>query len=249
MSYFPLKATPLMAAFASLLVSFSSVAALTPDRTRIVFDEESRSVSIMITNDNKKLPFLAQSWLEDHAHKKVHSPLIVMPPLQRINGGEKSLVRIATSPAVASLPRNKETLFYFNLLEIPPRPDKSNVMQIALQSQLKLFYRPKEIKPRDGEVWQTKLVFHKQPGGLAIENPTAYYITLSKMARKFHQEGGGDISSFKPVMIAPQSTETVSLSETVPNQFVVSYINDYGGQPEIKFSCQNGVHCRAVAEQ
>ncbi|HEY3982423.1 fimbrial biogenesis chaperone [Cedecea sp.] len=250
MSLFSLKTTlALTVVIACALISLSTFAALTPDRTRIVFDEDNRSVSIMITNDNKQLPFLAQSWLEDAGHKKVHSPLMVMPPLQRINGGEKSLVRIVASPAIATLPADKESLFYFNLLEVPPRPEKSNVMQIALQSQIKLFYRPKAIKPERGAVWQDKLIFHKQAGGLRIENPTPYYVTLSRISRNFHKDGGGVIKGFTPVMIAPKASENVSLPEGLPNQFVVSYINDYGGQPEIKFSCKGSTGCRVAGDQ
>lgn len=34
-------------------------------------------------------------------------------------------------------------------------------MQLALQTQIKLFYRPKAIVAPKGQVWQEKLVFRK----------------------------------------------------------------------------------------
>ncbi|MDI8746489.1 fimbria/pilus periplasmic chaperone, partial [Salmonella enterica subsp. enterica serovar Montevideo] len=36
-------------------------------------------------------------------------------------------------------------LFWFNVRGVPPKPEDDNVLQLAMQSQLKLFYRPKAI--------------------------------------------------------------------------------------------------------
>ncbi|WP_390901199.1 fimbrial biogenesis chaperone [Serratia ficaria] len=228
--------------------SVTAQAALTLDRTRVIYNADLKSISLNINNDNKKLPFLAQAWIEDSENRKVTSPLVVMPPLQRINAGERSLVRIAKSQAAASLPGDRETLFYFNLREIPPRPEKSNVMQIALQSQIKLFYRPAALMPEKNAVWQDKLVFNKFAGGLRIENPSPYYVTLSGMKRKTHKEGGGEVRGFKPTMIAPKSSVAITLPGPVPDSFVVTYINDYGGQPELKFSCRGGTVCTILPQ-
>lgn len=228
--------------------SVTAQAALTLDRTRAVYNSDSKSISLNINNDNKTLPFLAQAWLEDSNRRKVTSPLVVMPPLQRINAGERSLVRIAKSAAAASLPNDRETLFYFNLREIPPRPEKSNVMQIALQTQIKLFYRPAALTPEKNAVWQDKVVFNKLASGLRVDNPTPYYVTLSSMKRKTHKEGGGDISGFKPTMIAPKSSVSLNLPGSVPDKFVVTYINDFGGQPELTFSCQGGSVCKVLTQ-
>ncbi|HHB1427576.1 TPA: molecular chaperone [Serratia odorifera] len=238
---------------AGLLLALSAIgvsaqAALTLDRTRVIYNADAKSISLNINNDNKKLPFLAQAWIEDSEHRKVTAPLVVMPPLQRINAGERSLVRIAKSQAAAALPGDRETLFYFNLREIPPRPEKSNVMQIALQSQIKLFYRPAALTPEKNAVWQDKLVFNKQAGKVRIDNPTPYYVTLSGIKRKTHQEGGGEVQGFKPTMVAPKSSASVTLPGQLPDSFVVTYINDYGGQPELKFSCRGGVVCKALPQ-
>lgn len=73
-------------------VSFSSHASVTPDRTRLVFNESDKSISVTLRNNDPKLPYLAQSWIEDAKGNKISSPLAVLPPVQRIdammNGGE-----------------------------------------------------------------------------------------------------------------------------------------------------------------
>ncbi|MEX6226452.1 fimbria/pilus periplasmic chaperone [Providencia hangzhouensis] len=38
-------------------------------------------------------------------------------------------------PTINELPQDRESLFYFNLREVPPKSDKDNVLQIALQTQ------------------------------------------------------------------------------------------------------------------
>ncbi|MCV5444552.1 fimbria/pilus periplasmic chaperone, partial [Escherichia coli] len=49
----------------ALLASFSGHASVTPDRTRLVFNESDKSISVTLRNNDPKLPYLAQSWIED----------------------------------------------------------------------------------------------------------------------------------------------------------------------------------------
>lgn len=222
-------------------------AAISLDRTRAIFLSDATSISLNIINENKDLPFLAQSWLEDEQHQKITAPLIVLPPLQRVEAGERSVVRITKTTGAERLAQDRESLFYFNLREIPPKSSKTNVMQLALQTQIKLFYRPKAIVVPKGQIWQEKLVFHKSATGMTIENPTPFYIILTGMARNTQKQGGGEIADFQPMMLAPKSSESVKLRDSNLNSFVVTYINDYGGHPELRFQC-NGNLCRAVPD-
>lgn len=131
------------------LALFSSTAysAVSMDRTRVIFDGGQKSISLNISNNNKQLPYLAQGWIENAEGQKIQSPLVVLPPVQRIEPGKSSQVKIEALPAINSLPQDRESLFYFNLREIPPKSDKPNTLQIALQTRVKLFYRPKAIIP------------------------------------------------------------------------------------------------------
>ncbi|CDL40775.1 Pi-fimbriae chaperone protein [Citrobacter freundii] len=72
---------------------------------------------------------------------------MVLPPLQRINGGQKGIARVTKTSGINALPQDRESLFYLNVREIPPKPDKPNVLQLAMQSRIKLFYRPTAIVP------------------------------------------------------------------------------------------------------
>lgn len=229
----------------ALMVVSAANAAISLDRTRAIYLGGAKSISLNIINENKELPFLAQSWLENEQHQKITAPLVVLPPLQRVEAGERSVVRITKTAGAELLAQDRESLFYFNLREIPPKSSKTNVMQLALQTQIKLFYRPKTIEVPKGQIWQEKLMFRKNATGMTIENPTPFYITLTGMARNTQKQGGGEIGDFQSMMLAPKSSETVKLRDSSFNRFVVTYINDYGGHPELHFQC-HGDLCTAA---
>lgn len=221
------------------LLSQSAQAAIALDRTRAVFNGGEKNLVMNISNDNKKEPYLAQSWLEDAQGKKLTDYFVVTPPMQRVEAGGKSMIRITALPSAASLPQDRESLFYFSVREVPPRSDRPNVLQLALQTKIKLFYRPEGITPERFSRHDDKLVLHKVNGGYRVENPTPYYMTLLGIISK----GSRSVDKgFKPVMIAPLSSETVMSSVTSQPQIIT--INDFGGKPVLPFLCE-GTVCRA----
>ncbi len=234
-------------AAALLLAAMSelSLAAITIDRTRVVYAGDMKSVSINLSNDNKELPFLAQSWLEDEHYQKISSPLVALPPLQRLEPNSKSVVRVTTLPEASALPQDRESLFYFNVREIPPKSDKPNVLQLALQTRVKLFYRPAAIVVDKKTIWQEQLQFQKSGSQLVVTNPTPFYIVITGLGTDFRDKGGKDIPGFPGVMLQPFGTETLKLGTAVPDSFVLDYINDYGGHPELKFVCDASQNCVA----
>ncbi|WP_158666234.1 fimbria/pilus periplasmic chaperone, partial [Escherichia coli] len=136
-----LVSTALMAMLTT--ASLTAHASVTPDRTRLVFNESDKSISVTLRNNNEKLPYLAQSWLEDEKGNKIISPLAVLPPVQRIDAMMNGQVKIQALPDIHTLPSDRESLFYYNVREIPPKSGKANTLQIALQTRIKLFWRPK----------------------------------------------------------------------------------------------------------
>lgn len=235
-----------MLLMAGLLGAQSASAALALDRTRVIFDAAAKSVSLDVRNDNKRLPYLAQSWIEDINGKRMNNgALTVLPPVQRIEAGQKSQVKIQGLPAAAGLPQDRESLFYFNLREIPPRSDKPNTLQIALQTRIKLFYRPAGIGYNEGNGHSNpaeQLTLTHVGAKYQVNNPTPYYITLLKASRT---PSGPAVTGFEPLMVAPKSSATINVSSSeLGDRPVLSYINDYGGRPKLQFTC-SGNTCQA----
>jgi len=218
--------------------SQSTEAAVGLDRTRVIFDGGKDATSVNITNNNTQLPYLAQGWVEDEQGNKITSPLIVLPPVQRLEPGKRSQVKVQSLPAVKSLPQDRETVYYFNLREIPPRSDKANSLQIALQTRIKLFYRPASIVPgqqEQSDPWQQQLTLTREGDHYRVNNPTPYYITLIDARRGKDAETA---PGFEPLMVSPKDSlklgATVTALGTAP---LLTYVNDYGGRPTLVFSC------------
>lgn len=235
------------AALLGALLAPQAQAAIALDRTRVIFDGGQNSVSLNISNQNKQLPYLAQAWLEDGEGNKVQSPLVVLPPVQRVEPGKPSQVKIQALPAAKQLPQDRETLYYFNLREIPPKSDKPNTLQIALQTRIKLFYRPAAIAPQQNAApWQEQLTLTKQGDKYQVNNPTPYYITIIDAANKKGVEG---VKGFEPLMVPPKGNISLGVSAAaLGGTPVLTYINDYGGRPQLTFNC-SGSTCQVVPEK
>ncbi|HCD7748831.1 fimbria/pilus periplasmic chaperone [Serratia marcescens] len=240
------RMTLIASGLTSLLCVQQADAAISLDRTRVIFSGGDKSVSLSISNENKQLPYLAQGWIEDADGKKISSPLTVLPPVQRLEPGAKSQVKVQGLPAINTLPQDRETLFYFNLREIPPKSDKPNTLQLALQTRIKLFYRPKAIvvsNPESAVPWQEKLTLTKQGDRYQVNNPTPYYVTLVDAGSK----KGISAPDFEPMMVPPKGSAMMKANVSkLGNTPVLTYINDYGGRPQLTFSC-NGANCQVMA--
>ncbi|MDC9596066.1 fimbria/pilus periplasmic chaperone [Xenorhabdus anantnagensis] len=221
-----------------LMSVHQAMAAIALDRTRVIFNGDMKSVSLNIENQHLDLPYLAQSWIEDDKGNKINGPLVVVPPVQRVEAGAKSQVKIQTLPTIAQLPQDQESLFYFNIREIPPRSEKPNVLQLALQTRIKLFYRPQAVIARRIDLdnpWQEKLTLTRQGNQYVVNNPTPYYITISEASNK---TDGKSADGFQPLMLAPRSSEKLGGTiNSLGNAPVLTYVNDYGGHPQLTFNC------------
>ncbi len=92
-------------------------------------------------------PSLTQVWVDDgrvqNQPEKDAAPFIVLPPIVRIEPGKGQSWRLVFNGS--RLPQDRESLFWFNLLDIPPEPKNGktdNYLQLAIRSRIKLFYRP-----------------------------------------------------------------------------------------------------------
>lgn len=231
---------------ASSVISASALSAISLDRTRVIFEGTQKSVSLNIANKNKQLPYLAQGWIENSEGQKITTPFVVLPPIQRIEPDKASQVRIESLPVVKSLPQDRESLFYFNLREIPPKSDKPNVLQLALQSKIKMFYRPAGlVEQGENSIPAQQLVISKKGDAVIVQNPTPFYITIVNCASS---KSGLSKTNMNAAMIAPFGETKLGIKASIlGNKPILTYINDYGGRPDLAFNCQGNV-CHVVPE-
>ncbi len=209
----------------------SAQAALSLASTRVVFDSDKRSVSVVVNNPSDNA-FAVQTWVNTAADDTTTAvPLIAAPPLFRIDPGKAQLVQINALPG--DLPEDRETLFFFNVQEIPQaRGDASNVLNIALRTRIKLFYRPTGLghdpmSRLDELRWSLERLDGKPH--LVVDNPTPFHFSFSRLelrsGKRLSQPGGAP-------MATPLSRQHFALDATdigSDPQVTFAAINDYGG--------------------
>lgn len=224
--------------------SLSAQASVTPDRTRLIFNESDKSISVTLRNNDPKLPYLAQSWIEDEKGNKISSPLTVLPPVQRIDSMMNGQVKVQGMPDINKLPADRESLFYFNVREIPPKSNKANTLQIALQTRIKLFWRPKALENVSMKnPWQYKVTLTRNGQEFTVNNPTPYYVIFSNAST---QKNGNPAAGFSPIVMSPKTSAPLNVKMgSVP---VLTYVNDDGARMPLFFTC-NGNSCQVDEEQ
>lgn len=232
-------------AFAGTLFASAARANVVIGGTRVVFPASQGETTVRLSNQGKQ-PALVEAWIDEgNLHSTpntTHAPFLITPPLFRMDAGKDQSMRILFTGQPGSLPSNRESLFWLNVLEIPPKPKNANgrnMLQFAVRSRLKLFYRPADlpgssVKAPDQLVW--KATAGTSAGGvtLTVHNPTPYYITITKVSL-------GSQQTPKPVdagMVAPFGDKDITVPGTrgAPAGTSVRFttINDYGAADQHK---------------
>jgi chaperone protein EcpD len=222
----------------SILPAHASVVIAT---TRVIYHAQERETTVKLTNEGKA-PALTQVWLDtgdpSAAPASIKVPFTVTPPVTRIDAGKGQTLRILYTGE--ALPKDKESVFWLNVLEIPPKPraehGDTSKLQLAFRSRIKLFFRPADLKgtaeESPAQVKWRLVQSGTQPKVEAI-NPTAYHVSFAQ----FSVADGGKSATFDDGgMVGPGETKQFALKGELSSgaDLKVRYqaINDYGGSIE-----------------
>ena len=171
------------------LLCGSCWAGLMAESTRVVFAAGSAEQSLQLANTNP-YPVVVQAWVDDGGLESgpdtASAAVMPIPPIFRLNPqAQISLRLIATG---VPLPADRESLFWLNLYEIPPRPGDlpadAQTLTVTLRTQMKLFMRPAKL-PSSAEQLPEQLRFALEQGAdgprLRIVNPSPYYATFRSL--------------------------------------------------------------------
>lgn len=202
--------------------------------TRIILGQKDREASISIRNTGAA-PYVVQAWI-DAGDGKSKTPLLVTPPLSRLDPGMENILRIMR--VGGSLPADRESVFWLNVKEIPERSSEENVLQIAVRSRIKVFYRPDNLPGKAGESraqlkWTIDAADANGHGAvLRIENPTAYAVTFTALS----VDGGKQ--TINADMLLPFGSASYPLTGfDTPRAARIGFttLNDYGGETSDEF--------------
>ncbi|MGJ8522471.1 putative fimbrial chaperone YadV [Carnimonas sp. R-84981] len=220
------------AMLAMLSVNDSATAAIQVQATRVIYAGESKAATLGLKNEASR-PYMVQSWLDlgDKSAMPKGLPIVVTPPLMKLEPGRESTVRFIYSGV--GLPKDKESLLWINVQEIPPVAQQENVLQIAIRSRIKLFYRPAGM-PADLDKAAHSLQWKREGQSLYVYNPSPLHITFATLTPKGHKA----IGAFVHDMVGPGETIEVlsgsAAQAALSGTFDIDYINDYGGYSQLK---------------
>lgn len=172
-----------------LLGMFSAAplyAGIMPAATRMVYTEGQREKTLMLANTNA-YPVIIQSWIDDGAgHPDFEqAPFVILPAVFRLEPGERQGLRIIYNQD--PLPTDRESVFWINLYEIPPLEGKKSQdarLTLAMNTQLKLFWRPKALATSlEESIAKLNFRLRQENGGWGIEcdNPSPLNVSFTSI--------------------------------------------------------------------
>lgn len=191
--------------------------------TRLIYNGNKKESSLSVSNPDKRA-YLVQSWVESSGGAE-KAPFIVTPPLFRLDAGQENLLRVVQ--VGANLPTDKESLFWINIKAIPSaesaeKASNQNTLQIAINTRMKLIYRPDGVKGVPEEM-ADKLTWRRTGNELQVTNPTPFYMNFQKV-----KVAGKDVK--EATFVAPDTTTHFALPTGVSAGSVSwTVINDFGG--------------------
>lgn len=214
--------------------------------TRLVYPAGEREISVKLDN-NGTAPSLVQSWVDSgnptSSPTQSTAPFVLSPPVFRIDPSKGQTMRLMFSGAV--LPQDRESVFWLNVLEIPPKAPiatDANILQMAFRSRIKIFYRPESLvgTPHQAIDLVRWKVVPTEGGNFALQavNPSAFNVSLIELVLV----DGGHRESSEDGMIGPGETKLFAVPgiKTLPAAASVEFkaINDYGALVPVKKQLQ-----------
>ncbi len=220
-----------------MTISWASVTII---GSRIIYPSTAPSVDVQLKN-NDAFPYIVQTWFDDgdidlKPENASTIPFISTPPVFRILPKSGQIVRIVYG-ANKSLPQDRESLFWFNALQVPPANiggEKQNKVLVMLRTRIKLFYRPEQIGSPDNLVKKLHVTMFrdtKKGIGITVDNPNPWFASMSNLSVTLN----GTTHQLDIEMISPFSHHTFWLPhklnlKSLRGTVTVTLINDQGAR-------------------
>lgn len=235
---------------ASLIMYGATVdASMTISGTRIIFPGSQKEVTVR-TNNKGDLPSLVQVWADDgniNANlDNINVPFVITPPVYRVEPGKGQSVRLIYNGM--ALPQDRESVFWFNMLEIPPKSksDSAQKLELAFRTRIKIFYRPQSLERSSSEAERQKLVWKvvvdpARGTAVSVTNPTPYYFSFDTA----NVVSGGKKIALQTDMLAPNQSRTfypkikINKGEKIQS-LDYRLLNDYGAAVVVNLQLDAG---------
>lgn len=209
----------------SLMFGATAQAAVTVGATRLIYDAKQNEANLTVSNREDDSPYLVQSWVSQYGAGNDASldTFIVTPPLFRLDANKENILRVIFTGG-AAVPQNQESLFLMNVKAIPAMRDDqrdANVLQIALKTTIKLFYRPAGL-PGSPKEAVAALDWKAAGDTLSVDNASKFHVVVSEV------KVNGTALSTQTDVLKPGEHRVLPVKAKSGDQISLSYIDDYG---------------------
>lgn len=235
-----MKKNILLAVFLNFVLCLShiSYAGILASSTRVIYNETAIEKSLLLVNTNE-YPVLTQLWVDDGKSNTEfkNSPFVVLPAVFKLVPNEIKGIRILYNGL--NLPKDRESMYWLNLYEIPAIKKENlekNYLNLAMNTQMKLFFRPKSLKNIDINDLQKKieykLINNENNFRLELYNPTPYYLNITSLKIK-NNLSNSNLKNQNNNTIQPFSKNEYNLKNkdfkiSHSNQLSYNLIDEYG---------------------
>ena len=165
----------------ALFITLPAKASLLIGGTRLVFDGARQAATLSVENKDP-VTNLVQSWLSaTDSTSPGKDAFIITPPLFRLASGEQAAIRVVRSGK--PLPEDRESMLWLNVKGIPASTEgvEKNALQIAINSRIKLIYRPAMLEGMTPARSAEKLEWRVNGTALEVSNTTPHYMNFSSL--------------------------------------------------------------------
>lgn len=227
-----------------MLLAASAHAGVIIIGTRVIYPGSARDVSVRLQNRGDR-PALVQAWLDAGDPKStpdaVSVPFALSPTLARIDPERGQVLRLAYTGE--PLPQDKESVFWLNVLEVPPKAveakaGEGNLLQFALRTRIKVFYRPKGLKGEPSaaaRALQWRIVSTGDAWTVEARNDSPYFVSIADLSLRADAKTSEAAATSDGGMLGPGEAKKFELSKVSKGLLSVepvvvrfTFVDDYG---------------------
>lgn len=202
---------------------------VTAEVSRVVYEAAKPEQSLQLANLND-YPVLVQLWIDDGnpsstPDKATYAPVISLPAIFNLAAGEQRSIRLVR--VREDLPEDRESLYWLNIYEVPPKPlrqgsSAEQLVLLTMRTQMKLFFRPESLSAKAVNMIESVKLDWRE-GKLQINNQGPFFLTITRI------ELDNQTPPLQPQMLAPFSSESLELPIRPSAQSAsIYYLDDYG---------------------
>ncbi|HGM5492588.1 TPA: molecular chaperone [Serratia fonticola] len=178
-----------------LLPAMLAQAGIIASATRVIFREGDDEKGLMLLNTNG-YPVVVQTWVDDGdvnaAPEQSKAPFVSLPAVFSMQPDTTKGLRLVYNQQ--PLPADRESVFWINLYEIPPTrpvmPPEQPSVTMAMNTQMKIFYRPKALVKEAGNTPMPIFSLQKEDNHyvLVCDNRSPFHLSFARISLRIGQQ-------------------------------------------------------------